>query len=119
MTIDKISETLGSINAHLAHQSKAIDNLQESTTEMKEGMIRGAARMTAMEVRLDEIEPTLDDHVASCLVRNERKIGADLYRKMVWAGIWTVAGGSIMAVMIALFRAAGPVIYAMLAGGVH
>ena len=119
MTIDKISETLGSINTHLAHQSRAIDKLQESTTEMKEGMIRGGARMTAMEVRLDQIEPTLEQHVASCLVRNERRTGADLYRKMVWAGIWTAAGGTIMAVMIALFRAAGPVILAMMAGGVH
>jgi hypothetical protein len=99
MTVDQISQQLGALNADMRHQTKAIDLLTESVSDIKERLIRGSSRMDAMEGRIDKIEPAVDDHIAACQSSKERKIGAELYRKGVWAviGAAIAYGGGMLA----------------------
>lgn len=91
MTIDQISEALGSMGAHLGNQTKAIDKLTESVSKINESLIRGSSRMTAIEVRQDKFEEHVSEnikpHVDNFAKGQERRIGA----KMTWAAI----GGGI------------------------
>lgn len=111
MTIDQISEKLGSIVATLLHQTNAIEKLNESVSDMKESLIRGASRMTAIEVRVADIEP----HVENFAKVQERRIGA----KMTWAAIGggiTFGLGLLGSVAISAVKTGAAL---LLAGGGH
>jgi chromosome segregation ATPase len=105
--IDDLSEAIGGLRADVrniistleterANASRSRQATRESLAEIKEVQIRGDGRMTAIETRLDEIEPMLNDHITNCQIRQERKIGADLYRKGVWGLIGTATGAALM-----------------------
>lgn len=103
MTIDQISEALGSMRAEIGHMRDDLksdrDNSRESRQlmredimEIKETLAHGAGRMTAIEIRIDDIEPTLKGHVASCQTKADQKLGAEHYRKWVYGAIGTCTG---------------------------
>ena len=105
MTVDQISHQLGALNAHMGHQTEAINKITDAVSDIKESLIRGSGRMDAMEGRIDKLEPAVEEHIASCQSSKERKIGAELYRKGVWAAIgalMTVGGGMVAKIGMAL-----------------
>lgn len=115
MGIDDISEKLGAIQAHLEHQTRSIDELRDSTSEMKEGMIRGAARMTAIEVQQknfqEHVAENIEPHVEKFVAVQERRIGA----KITWAGIAagiTLALGWLGSVATGLLKAGASLLVA-------
>lgn len=107
MGIDDFSEAIGELRTDVRHilstmeeegkrSSKARQATRESLAEIKESQIRGDGRMSAIETRLDDMEPALNDHITNCQIKQERKIGADLYRKGVWGLIGTATGAALM-----------------------
>lgn len=105
MTVDQISHQLGALNAHMGHQTEAINKITESVEDIKERLIRGSGRMDLMEGRIDKIEPAMEEHIASCQSSKDRRTGAEIYRKGVWAAVgaaMTVGGGMVAKFAMAL-----------------
>ena len=127
MAIDETSKLLGALvtNVDRLRDDMKTDRegasrhrqvLRDDIAEIKQALVRGDGRMAAIEGRFDDLEPRVETHLKECLIKNERKIGAALYR----GSIWTLIGMPIGAVVT---WAAGYVLntvkVALLAAGGH
>lgn len=105
MTIDQISEAIGSLRTAISHLSENVTAGRNDIQEIKETLIHGSARMGAIEGRLDELEPKVGTHLAECKSAKDVKLGAKLQNKKVLAAlgaILTIMGGTIAKIGIAI-----------------